>query len=261
MKTIIRETIARIPGLRYWVARWIFFRPENRHNVFRFLGVFKTRAEALAHIPAAWNAGADDPVPENYDPAIPERDAPVVRILGGLILEVRSIFDLGGSVGMGFYRYRAKMTYRPDLRWTVCDFPRVIEVGQRMARERGETQLFFTDKREEGSGTDVYLTCGALQFFEEPFADLLAKLNERPRHILVNRIPLTEQEAFYSLQHTTGDSVLPYNIRNVKEFTDGVEALGYKLVELWKVDRACDIILRPDKFVPNYYGAYFTLAR
>ena len=258
MKSTIRDIVSCIPGLRYWVARWIFFRPENRHNVFRFLGVFRTRAEAVARIPASWNIGADDPVPENYDPAIPERDAPVVRIFADLAPKVKTVFDLGGSVGMGFYRYRTKIAYPPDLRWTVCDFPRVIEVGRRMARERGETQLFFTDKQEEGSGTDVYLTCGALQFFDESFAEMLGKLKELPRHILVNRVPLTEREAFYTLQHTTGNSILPYNIRNVQEFTSGVEALGYKLVELWKVDRSCDILLRPDYFVKNYYGAYFT---
>ena len=261
MKTILRNVISRIPGVRYWVARWLFFRPENHHNVYRFLGVFKTRAEAKSKIPPDWNEGLDDPVPEGFDPNIPTRDANVVRILSEIMPEVKTIFDLGGRVGECFYRYRTKIPYPPDLRWTICDLPEVTEAGRRIAQRMGETQIFFTEDQLEGTGADVYLTCGTLQFFEEPFGVMLKRLKELPQRLLINRVPLTEGEDFFTLQHTTGHSIVPYHIRNIDEFIADVEAVGYKLVEKWTVNRSCDILLRPDHFVKNYHGAYFTLKR
>lgn len=259
MKVLLRNLIARLPGIRFWIARWLFLRPEQQHNVHRFWGVFRTQAEAKAHVPSGWNQGLDDPIPETIDEAIPERDAEVVRILARLMPEVKTVFDLGGRTGFSFYRYRSQIPYPPDLRWTVCDLPDVNEVGRRIALRRGETQLVFTGNPLDGDGADVYLTCGALQFFEESFAELLQRLKSKPRHLLVNRVPLTEKSEFFTLQHTTGRSIVPYHIDNIDRFISAVEALGYKLVERWANDRTCEIILRPDRFVRHYYGFYFVL--
>jgi putative methyltransferase (TIGR04325 family) len=132
----------------------------------------------------------------------------------------------------------------------------VNELGRKIALKRGETQLFFTDDQQDANNADVYLTNGALQFFEAPFVDILGKLKDKPRHVLINRIPLTDGDTFFTLQNTDY-FILPYRIANIDGFVSEIEALGYKLVERWKVDRFCDILLRPDKFVRNYYGFYF----
>lgn len=258
MKTLIRDTIARIPGVRFWIAKWIFLGPN--HNRYRFWGVFSSQVEAKAHIPRRIAQGFDDPtLSENFDETMRAEDEPVVRILSGLMPEVKALFDLGGCIGFCFYRYRPRLAYPPALRWTVCDVPFVNDLGRKIALKRGETQLFFTDHQEDANNSDVYLTCGALQFFESPFADILAKLKDKPKHVLINRIPLTEDTTFFTLQHTDY-SVVPYRVGNVDQFVSGIETLGYKLVEQWKLDRFCDIILRPDRYVPHYYGFYFARA-
>lgn len=255
MKNLVRNIIARVPGLRFWVAKKIFFGPG--HNTHRFWGVFHSFAEARAAIPPGENRGFDAPnLTQGFDENPPERDLEVVRILSGLMPEVKTIFDLGGNIGICFYQYRSQISYPPDLRWTVCDVPFVNQTGAKMAHDRGETQLFFTDDRQEGANADVYLTCGALQYFECTFADLLAELKRKPKHVLVNRVPLTEKSDFVTLQHM-GYSVVPYHIGNLDEFVSSIEALGYRLVEKWKNDRFCDIILRPDRYVSNYHGFYF----
>jgi len=255
MKTLIRDTIARIPGVRFWIARWLFFKPPI--NMQRFWGVFSTQAEAKAHIPRGVVQNFDNPtLSEKFDENVRDEDEHLVQILSGIIPEVKTVFDLGGSIGFSFYQYRSRVPYPPDLRWTICEFPFVNELGRRIALKRGESQLFFTDRQEDGNNTDVYLTCGALQYFDCPFADILAKLKDKPRHVLVNRIPLSEHSTFFTLQHSVY-SVIPYRVGNVNDFISGVEALGYKLVDQWKWDRFCDIILRPDRFVRNYYGFYF----
>jgi len=258
MNTSLRNFIARIPGLRFWVARSIFLRSRNP---LRFWGVFSSQAEAKAHIPANLNAGFDDPnISDEFDESIPMLDAETVVVLSKLMPEVKTIFDLGGNIGLCFYRYRSQITYPADLRWTVCDVPFVNAAGRRIAEKRGETQLAFTDNQLDASGVDVYLTCGALQYFEESFADLLARLKEKPTHLVVNRVPMTPTETFFTLQH--GDfSVVPYQIVNRDDFIASIKAIGYDLVESWQNDRVCDIILRPDYFVRHYYGFHFKKAR
>jgi len=255
MKALIRDSIAKIPGLRFWVARWIFLGPN--HNTHRFWGVFPTYAEAKAHVPARYNQGFDEPdISDKFDETIPERDREVVRILSGLVPQVKTLFDLGGNIGWCFYQYRSQIPYPKGFRWTVCDVPHVNAAGKRIAEKRGETQLAFTDHQEDANGADVYLTAGALQYFDHSFADVLVKLKDKPKHLLVNRVPLTEGSPFFTLQHM-GYSVVPYQIANLDSFVASIEALGYDLVEKWENDRFCEIILRPDRYVRHYYGFYF----
>jgi putative methyltransferase (TIGR04325 family) len=253
MKTFLRNLIVRIPGLRYWVARWIFLRPG--HNTHRFLGVFRTYAQAKAQVPARFDQGFDDFNPV-VDEKIPERDADVVRILSTILPGAHSVFDLGGNIGMSFYQYRTRLSYPAELRWTVCDVAAVIEAGRRIAAERGEQQLEFTTDRRAANGADIYLTNGALQYFDVTCADLLRELTPPPRHLLINRVPLTEHAPFFTLQHM-GSSIVPYHINNLDETLTSLAALGYRLVERWENDRFCDILLRPDRRVPHYYGFYF----
>jgi putative methyltransferase (TIGR04325 family) len=255
MKALVRDIIARVPGLRFWVAKRIFLGPSR--NRFRFLGVFSTQSEAKAHIPREVAQGFEDPsLSEDFDETMRPEDEQVVRILSKLMPETKNLFDLGGCIGFCFYRYRPRLVYPPGLRWIVSDVPYVNDLGRRIATKRGETQLFFTSDQLEANGADVYLTTGALQFFEGPFADILAKLQEKPRHVLVNRIPLTEGSTFFTLQHTDY-SVVPYRVGNIGEFVSEMEALGYNLVERWELDRFCDIILYPERYVRNYFGFYF----
>jgi putative methyltransferase (TIGR04325 family) len=254
MKTLLRKGISRVPGLRHVVARSLFLGPN--HNTHRFWGVFPTYAAAKANVPKKFNQGFDAPDLENFSDTPQDRDHDTIRILASLLPGARRLFDLGGNVGLIFYQYRSALTYPADFLWTVCDVPYVNEEGEKLAAKRGETQLAFTNDRTEASGADIYMTNGALQYFEQSFASILAELKDKPRHVLVNRIPLTETEPFFTLQHM-GYSVVPYHISNLKQFTSGIEALGYRLAESWKNDRFCDILLRPDRRVPHYYGFHF----
>jgi putative methyltransferase (TIGR04325 family) len=256
MKALVRDIIAQIPGVREWVAKKIFL--GANHNHYRFLGVYSSQAEAKAHIPREVAHGFDDPsLSETFDESVPPQDEPVVKILSRLMPEIKTIFDLGGCIGFCFYRYRSRMTYPSDLRWIISDVPFVNKLGRQIAEKRGETQLFFTENPAVASGSDVYLTTGALQFFDESLADILAKLEEKPKHVLINRVPMIpDKSTFFTLQHTDY-SVVPYRIANIPQFVSEMAEIGYELVEQWEVDRFCEIILHPERYVRNYYGFYF----
>ncbi len=255
MKTQLRSIIAHIPGFRFWIARFIFLGP--RHNQHRFWGVFPTLKAAKAYVPQKLNHGFEAKKNwADFNPKIPSRDLEVVRILSDLIPCSKSLFDLGGGVGVGFYRYRAVIVYPGDFHWIVCELPAAIRAGEQIAMQRGESRLTFTERQDDAERVDIYLTAGALQYIEKSFAEILGQLENRPVHVLVNRVPLTESDAFFTLQH--GDhAVVPYRIGNRAEFVTSIQALGYELVEEWKSDRLSEIILRPDVTMPEYRGFYF----
>jgi putative methyltransferase (TIGR04325 family) len=257
MKTLLRELLSRIPGIRFWVARAVFLGPN--HNTHRFWGVFPTYAAAKAYVPRKFNQGFDAPNLEDFEEAIPERDENTIRVLSGLFPKVKRLFDLGGNVGMCFYQYRAKIAYPRDFQWTVCDVPFVNEKGRELAAKRMETQLAFTDDRNAADGADIFLTNGALQYFPESLADILAPLKNKPARLIINRVPLSVKREFFTLQHM-GYSVVPYHIGHLPKFVAGLEALGYRLTEHWENDRFCEILLRPEMRVEHYYGFYFTRA-
>jgi putative methyltransferase (TIGR04325 family) len=258
MKTLIREIITRIPGLRFWVARARFLGP-SRHT-HRFWGVFPTYAAARRHVPTKYNKGFAAPNLEDFEEVIPERDQDVIRILSGLFPGLKNLFDLGGNVGTCFYAYRTKIPYPYDFRWTVCDLPLVNAKGRALAGKRIETQLVFTNNRAAAEGADVYLANGSLQYFEETFADLLARLKNKPPHVIANRVPLSENRSFFTLQNL-GYAVMPYHIVNLKTFVDGMTALGYRIADRWGHDQPCQILLRPDLPTPQYHGFHFVRAR
>lgn len=254
MKALIRETVSRIPGLRFWVARARFLGP-SRHT-HRFWGVFPTYAKARAYVPAKYNKTFAAPNLEDFEEAIPERDQEAIRVLGGLFPEVKHLFDLGGNVGTCYYAYRSKLPYPYDLRWTVCDVPAINEKGRALAAKRGEAQLAFTEDRAAAGGAEVYLANGSLPYLDEPLADILARLESKPRHVIANRVPLSDYRTIFVLQNL-GYAVMPYRIANQKEFVDGITALGYRVAERWLHDQPCQILLRPDLPTPRYYGFYF----
>jgi putative methyltransferase (TIGR04325 family) len=255
MKALARNVIAKIPGLRFWIARRIFLGPQQ--STHRLWGVFPTLVKAKAHIPKELaNEPTETKLFQDFWEGVRDDDLPVVRILGDLMPEIETIFDLGGNNGICFYQYRTKITYPPKIRWTVCDVPEVNEAGRQLAQQRGETQLAFTDHRADGSGADVYLSTGTLQYLEDTLAELLAPLKEKPKRVLINRVPMTEKSTFYSLQNT-GHAVHPYYVPNHDSFVASIEALGYRLKEEWKNERACEIILRPDRFIRHFHGFYF----
>ena len=257
MKTLIRELISRIPGLRFWVARAIFLGPQ--HNTHRFWGVFPTYAAAKAYVPRKFNQGFDAPNLEDFEEAIPERDENTITILSGLFPKVKRLFDFGGNIGNCFYQYRNKISYPHDFQWTVCDVPFVTEKGRALAAKRNETQLAFTTDRAAAEGADIFLTNGALQYFDEPFAEILAAIKSKPPHLIVNRVPLSEKRDFFTLQHM-GYSVVPYHIAHLPAFVASIEAVGYRLAEHWENDRFCEILLRPEMRVEHYYGFHFVRA-
>jgi putative methyltransferase (TIGR04325 family) len=177
-----------------------------------------------------------------------------------ILPEIRYIFDFGGNKGWSFYSFQKYLQFPPDLRWTICDLPEIVSAGREVARARGARNLEFTTEFAVAEGCELFFSSGALQFVDCDLADLLRNLKVLPRHVLINRVPLSDLPTYYTI-HDTGAACSPYRIANRASFVSSIEALGYRKVDEWPCAESwCKVRLRPSLGVKCYSGYYFRLS-
>jgi putative methyltransferase (TIGR04325 family) len=88
-------------------------------------------------------------------------------------------------------------------------------------------------------GCDVLIASGSLHYFEQPQAEMLATLEVRPRHLLINRTPCTREDAGATEDLITvqdNDSyMVPSKVHNVRKLVRSLEAAGHTLRASWPV--------------------------
>ncbi len=131
----------------------------------------------------------------------------------------------------------------------------MVRVGIDVAAERHTDQLAFTTDRQPEIDPDLYATFGALQYIEEPFAEILSRLRVLPPYVLINRVPLTEGEPFITLQNN-GTWFSPYKVDNRRKFTESLCALGYDVVDEWDMERPNAFFMEQEGPTPTYCGLY-----
>jgi putative methyltransferase (TIGR04325 family) len=239
----------------------------NRGPKHMFRGVFDTFDAAQASAPATQPLGYDNPAAaamymDRTRKTFPT-DYPVMFWLQKLLADgCTRVFDLGGHIGVSYYAYRRYLDYPAALRWTVHDVPAVMQKGREIAREKDkEGHLDFADSFEAASGADVITAQGSLQYLPDTLSERLARLAVRPRHILLNLMPLHEQRSYFTLQ-AIGTAFCPYRITQIADFLRGYEALGYEIVDSWEnPDKKCEIPFHPEHSLDRYYGFYLRGAR
>ena len=226
-------------------------------------GTFRTFQEAHAAIPAGRLIGWDNMESSRLDrdklEILNPSDYAILYWLGPLLAEQGQVFDFGGNLGTAYYAFGNYLRYPPNLRWLVCDVPAVVAAGQEVARERKASQLEFTTQFSQVEGFDILFTSGTLQLVEEEFASLLAKLQRKPRHLLINRVPLVHRRTYYTIADQT-TSCSAYRIANRADFIGSLRQLGYSLIDSWYChEKACRILFHPTLSLRPYSGMYLRL--
>ncbi len=256
-----------LPGLRGILERSYRRRFAHHGNDFNaYYGVFPTFAAALAHAPTTRPVGYDNAEGAALYAArtryILACDYPALFWLERLFREgARSVFDLGGHIGIKYYAFRRYLDYPSELRWTVCELPMIVAAGAAWARDHdAEHQIGFTEKREDANAQDVLFASGSLQYLDYTLIELLDRLAVPPRHILVNVLPLHPQKSFFTVQNM-GTHYCAYRIQAMGEFMDELKRRGYETRDHWdQPDRRCDIPFHPDCTVEKYRGFVFSRA-
>jgi len=186
-------------------------------------------------------------------------DYPALFYLQSILPDIKTVFDLGGNVGNVFYCYQNYISFSLDLIWTVFDIPAVIPLGLEEARRRNERRLRYADRLGEADAADLFLASGALHYFDVPLSDMLKGLPSRPKHLLINRTPVTNNADVVTVQDA-GTYLAPCKLLSRKRLVEELNKLGYELVDSWLVyELGLQIPCYPDLSVPQYSGFYFKL--
>jgi putative methyltransferase (TIGR04325 family) len=185
-------------------------------------------------------------------------DYPVLFRLQACLPSVRNILDLGGNVGNLYYCYEKYLMIPKDLTWTVYDLPQTVTAGRSLAGERRATQLRFTESLDNLEQCDLLLVSGAMHYLEPPLLELLKQSRHRPRWVIINRVPLSEHENFFTVQKDNHIAVA-CRVEKLASVQPGMNDLGYELTDQWQIpDRRLILPLFPDYSVDNYSGLFFT---
>lgn len=257
------DKIAELPIINSYLRQKFDDRFETnlRSNLFR--GVFNTFDEASLAAPSSRPLGYDNEAAASMyldrTKTIYATDYPMMFWLQKLLGQgCRSIFDLGGHIGVSYYAYRQAMDYPGDLRWKVQDVPAVVAQGRNFATTHDTwQQLSFTDQFADASGHDVLIALGSLQYLPETLAERLQTLPVAPAHLVLNLTPLHANRSFFTVQGI-GTAFCPYRITALPEFVRSLENIGYTLVDQWEnPEKKCDVAFDPAHSLDKYHGFYF----
>jgi len=202
-----------------------------------FMGSFESFAAAEAGASVAKAVGYDnaEKARDFYSHQIYFYDYPALFWIGRSLDDgMRSVFDLGGHVGIKYYAFRRVLSYPENLRWTVCDVPGVVKTGRELAAERGSTaQLSFTTDFHDASGFDVLFASGSLQYLPQRISEILASLPVKPKRVIVNTAAVHPERTLFTL-NSIGFAVCPYRIQHHDELLAELADAGYKRRDGWR---------------------------
>jgi putative methyltransferase (TIGR04325 family) len=159
-------------------------------------------------------------------------------------------------MGEAYYGFSTVLEYPKDMTWTVMDVPSIAKAGALLASREKRTNIHFISSLDGYPGADVLLSTGALQYLDTHLSNALAGMQTRPKHVLINFIPVYDGPSFVTVQNI-GTAYCAYRVFNRNEFVDSLRALGFALIDSWKKPRAFDVLDDPERSFKHYTGFYF----
>ena len=179
--------------------------------------------------------------------------------LSRLVSDNLVVADFGGNVALEYSSFARYIPFPPSLKWLICDVPAVIQYARKIAGERKFSNVSFTTSFADFDGADILHSSGTLQYIEHGLAECLESLVKKPRHLILNRLPIHENEEFVTLQRIDA-TLCPYHVYQRRRFIGSLEALGYELVDSWQCAEVTFCLLfHPEKELTAYSGFYFRL--
>jgi len=202
------------------------------------LGAFSDRASALAGVPRGQLATYDhvDVASLNFQVMCQVRvwDYPVMFWLEKLHKPGMRILDAGGHFGTKYIAFRGKLRL-DEIVWTVYDLPETV-FAARAAQQRGEVpnDVSFISDLVDAPPTDLLLASGLLNYLDIPFPEFLARLPNRPQHILLNKVATRDGPPVITLERI-GPAHVPYQIRCLTTFEAELAEAGYRIADRWEI--------------------------
>jgi putative methyltransferase (TIGR04325 family) len=251
-------------------ATAVFARDAFRFLAFRFShfrGIYESFSQAEEAAPRKARIGYNhEDLARKYQAELylelDNSEYPVLYHLDRILTNDCTVLDFGGNVGIHYLRCR-KYVSAANPRWIVCDVPEITNVGQKICV--GLSNIAFINDIEEFNETkiDIFLASDSLQYVESQGL-LLPRLIDkgiRPRHILIDQLPLYDGRKFVTLQNG-GPVYYPQYVFNRDEYITTFTRLGYELVDSWDCRNfSCIVPFHPNKSVRAYTGLYFSAGK
>lgn len=225
-----------------------------------FYGTYETFEEARQAAPRTKPLRYDDRgycYSSNHR-TVHSSDYPLMFWLSRMLREESSVLDFGGNVGMAFYSFSRYLNYPENFRWLVYDLPEVVQTAIRVYEQEGSpAALSFTSQLSDCQGCEVFLASGSLQYVPETLPEILEKMEERPKYLLVNKLPAYDGTPYVTVQNT-GTAFSPYRVVNGAEFVEQVCSFGYSLRDKWlNPDLTLLLPGSPAHSLESFCGMYF----
>lgn len=224
---------ARLPGVRKVVeSSYLKAFVQNRdRNLFH--GVFDSFEAAASHAASYGDSGCNNEASASLhldNMRVDAHDYPAMLWLERSFQEgMRSVFDVGGSIGVKYFAFAKALPLLDDVIWTVQDVPAVVVMGKTMALELGVAHnLRFTDHMLAGDGAQVLLASGSLQSLPRLLSVELADWSMRPRRIIVNNTPIHATREFFTV-NSIGTAFRAYRIQTQSSLVQQFMSLGYTM--------------------------------
>lgn len=237
--------------------RYVAFRPSQ------FRGVYENFRQAEAAVPRGKRIGYNhEALARQYQAQLNRHldnsDYPILYHLDHILTDACTILDFGGNVGVHYLRYRKYLGLEKVV-WIVCDVPEITKIGRETCAGRSNVKFIDDIDELKEPKIDIFLACDALQYVEwqDSLLQRLVDKGVRPRHVLLDQLPLYGGQRFVTLQNG-GLVYYPQYVFNREEYIGAVANLGYELVDAWDCSNAsCVIPFYPDKSFHPYSGLYF----
>ncbi|MGE0596397.1 MAG: methyltransferase, TIGR04325 family [Hyphomonadaceae bacterium] len=220
------------------VLKRIVRRLQPKSTAPAFRGAFTTYAEAMAAVKPSKLAGYDH---EEIADISFERmcqiqlwDYPVLFWLNQLAADAPALIDAGGHMGTKYRAFRNHLALPDSFDWAVYDVPAIVRAGRARAEADGLLGISFHERLEETPAADILLCSGLLQYLDIPFQDLIDRLPQKPRHLILNKVATRDGPTIVTLEDFNTAEV-PYQIRDHAGFVASLEALGYDLIDTWVI--------------------------
>ncbi len=260
------DAVADLPYFGQLVRRQARERFIANRDQNLFHGVYATWDEAAAAAEDFGKAGYDNTASAqlyNHRTRMDQHDHPSLYWLYRSQTEgLKTVFDVGGAIGIKFMAFREPLLRFPDLVWRVQDVPAMVTHGRELAAQRGDAdRLQFTDAFADGDGFDVLFASGVLQYLPQTLGDMLSGYRQLPRRVVINTAAIHPQHVFFTV-NSLGTAFCPYRVQTQASLVRGLTALGYKLREAWiNPDKPMEIPFDPAHSLRHYSGFCLDLAR
>jgi putative methyltransferase (TIGR04325 family) len=259
---MIKDLVKRAPLVKTFLQLRDRKRFLSEEGYASHYGVYGSFDEARSSVPPSSEFDQDELASEYSDRLVRvfPYDYPMILWLDRALRDgARSILDVGGNVGVHYFAYQKFIEYPAKLRWAVCEVPAMVAAGQKLSRAHGTVALEFTSDFSPGEveQADVLISAGSLHYIEAPrLEDLLAGARQRPRHLLLNKLPLYDGDEFVSLQNIRR-GFAPHYVWNRARFLRALQLQNYQVIDEWQVlERHFWLPGHPKKSFGAYSGVY-----